>query len=231
MKNKLLWIITLLPTIVTCVIIPFMNDKIPMHYDAIGNIDRWGSKYENFIFPVIIIAMTLFWKLILNYFRKKQVKNQDEKTIKEAEQNEKVIYYTAIGMAILFGIMHYAMMYSSILETKNNMENMAIDINLVTNIVMGVFLIIIGNIVPKSKMNSIVGVRTIWSMKNDITWAKSNRFGGISLILSGLLIIFESAFIGGFKSTIVMLAIIIVDGIVLTIYSYQISKKYGEKLV
>ncbi|GMQ57205.1 SdpI family protein [Vallitalea sediminicola] len=229
MKNKLLWIITLLPTIVTCAIIPFMDDKIPMHYDAIGNINRWGSKYENFIFPVIIIVMTLFWKLILNYFRKKQASNQDEKTVKEAQQNEKVIYYTAIGMAILFGIMHYTMMYSSIIETKNNMTNMAIDINLVTNIVVGVLLIVIGNIVPKSKMNSIVGVRTVWSMKNDVTWAKSNRFGGISLIISGLLIILESALIGGFKSTILMITIIIVDGIVLTLYSYQISKKYSEK--
>ncbi|QUH31939.1 SdpI family protein [Vallitalea guaymasensis] len=66
-------------------------------------------------------------------------------------------------------------------------------------------------------------------MKSDITWAKSNRFGGISLIISGLFIILESAIIGGLKSTIIMLTIIIVDGIVLMIYSYQISKKYCEK--
>ncbi|GMQ64625.1 SdpI family protein [Vallitalea maricola] len=229
MKNKLLWIITLLPTIVTCAIIPFMDDKIPMHYDAVGNIDRWGSKYENLIFPVIIIVMTLFWKFIMNYFRKKQASNQDEKTIKEAQQNENVIYYTAIGMAILFSIMHYTMMYSSFIETKNNMANMAIDINTVTNIVVGVLLIVIGNIMPKSRRNSIVGVRTVWSMKSDITWAKSNRFGGISLIISGLFIILESAIIGSLKSTIIMLTIIIVDGIVLMIYSYQISKKYCGK--
>lgn len=206
-----------------------MDNKIPMHYDAVGNIDRWGSKYENLIFPVIIIVMTLFWKFIMNYFRKKQASNHDEKTIKEAQQNENVIYYTAIGMAILFSIMHYTMMYSSFIETKNNMANMAIDINTVTNIVVGVLLIVIGNIMPKSRRNSIVGVRTVWSMKSDITWAKSNRFGGISLIISGLFIILESAIIGGLKSTIIMLTIIIVDGIVLMIYSYQISKKYCGK--
>ena len=60
MKNKILWIVTFIPTIVTAIVLKIMPDQVPMHYDAAGNIDRWGSKYENFIFPVIIIGMTLF---------------------------------------------------------------------------------------------------------------------------------------------------------------------------
>ena len=38
-----------------------MNDIVPTHYNINGDIDRWGSKYENFIFPAIIIAFYLFW--------------------------------------------------------------------------------------------------------------------------------------------------------------------------
>jgi len=47
------------------------------------------------------------------------------------------------------------------IEKKNNM---AIDINSVTNLVVGVLLIVIGNIMPKSRRNSIVGVRNVWSI-------------------------------------------------------------------
>jgi uncharacterized membrane protein len=224
MKNKILWTVTLLPTFITVIAIQFIEDKIPVHYDAMGKIDRWGSKYESFIFPIIIITITLFWSLFLRYFRKKQVTTSDEKSIKEAKQNEKVIYYVAIGMAILFGIMNCSFMYSSMIEVKNNMQTMAIDINVITNVGIGIFLIIIGNIMPKSKLNSVVGVRTKWSMKNDITWAKSNRFGGISLILSGLIIIIESALIGGIVSTVIMLGVLIIDGIISSIYSYIIYK-------
>ena len=69
MKNKILWIITFLPLLITIVVLPFMEDKIPMHYDINGNIDRWGSKSEQFIFPVMIIIMTVFWNTF-NYSRK-----------------------------------------------------------------------------------------------------------------------------------------------------------------
>ncbi|CAM2991049.1 SdpI family protein [Hathewaya histolytica] len=226
MKNKILWAVTLLPICMILVAIQFMEDKIPVHYDFMGNIDRWGSKYEKLIFPIIIIIVTLFWSLFLRYFRKRQVMTSDEKSIKEAQQNEKVIYYVAIGMAVLFGIMNCSSMYSSMVEVKNNMQTMAIDINVITNVVIGIFLIIIGNVIPKSKLNSVVGVRTKWSMKNDITWAKSNRFGGIFFMVSGLIIIIESVFIGGIASTIVMLGVIIIDGIISSIYSYTIYKKH-----
>ncbi|MFX0547784.1 SdpI family protein [Hathewaya histolytica] len=226
MKNKILWAVTLLPICITLVAIQFMEDKIPVHYDFMGNIDRWGSKYEKLIFPIIIIIITLFWSLFLRYFRKRQVMTSDEKSIKEAQQNEKVIYYVAISMAILFGIMNCSSMYSSMVEVKNNMQTMAIDINVITNVAVGIFLIVIGNVMPKSKLNSVVGVRTKWSMENDITWAKSNRFSGIFLIVSGLIIIIESALIGGIASTLVMLGVIIIDGIISSIYSYNIYKKH-----
>ena len=65
MKNKILWGLTLLPMFITAVALKFMPDKVPMHYNMSGEIDRWGSKYENFIFPCIIIVMTVFWKLLM----------------------------------------------------------------------------------------------------------------------------------------------------------------------
>ncbi len=225
MKNRLLWALALLPSLITLIAIQFMEDIIPAHYNAAGEINRWGSKYESFIFPAFILLMALFWWLLLKYFKKKQLSGFDTNAVREAASNEKVIYYAAVGSTILFFIMQCAFMYSAILESKRDMTTMAIDINLIVNVSLGVLIIIVGNILPKAKRNSVVGVRTPWSMKNDNTWALSNRFGGISFVICGLLIIIESAIIGGIASTFVMLGIIILDGIISTVYSYKVFKK------
>mgnify|MGYP000349793945 FL=1 len=61
----------MIPVVVTSVVLQFMPDIIPMHHDLEGNTDRWGSKTESFIFPVIILFITLFWHLLIYVFEKK----------------------------------------------------------------------------------------------------------------------------------------------------------------
>ena len=39
-------------------------DKVPMHYDFAGNIDRWGSKLEILILPIITWIMYVFMTII-----------------------------------------------------------------------------------------------------------------------------------------------------------------------
>ena len=53
--KKIMWIVAMIPVVVTSVVLQFMPDIIPMHHDLEGNTDRWGSKTESFIFPVIIL--------------------------------------------------------------------------------------------------------------------------------------------------------------------------------
>ncbi len=59
MKNKILWTTAILPLFISVIAIQFMEDKVPLHYDIKGNINRWGSKYEELIFPCIIIVFTI----------------------------------------------------------------------------------------------------------------------------------------------------------------------------
>lgn len=226
MKNKILWLATLLPLLVTAFVVLFMNDTIPLHYDFYGNIDRWGSKYESFIFPIIIIFFTLFWIVLMQVFKKKQLTANSDKEKQEAKSNQKVIYITAVGMAVMFGIMQYFIMYTSMIESKNNLSTAAIDINIVTNILLGIFFIVIGNIMPKAKINSFSGLRTVWSMENDKTWAVSNRIAGISFIISGILIILQTMIIKGILSTLITLAIIILATVISVIGSHKAYKKY-----
>ena len=226
MKNKILWILAFLPTLITAVVINFMPDKVPMHYDIQGNIDRWGSKYESFVLPVMIIVIALFFSCFIRHYKKKQNSEVDDKEKAEAKNNEKVIYYVAVGMVVMFGILHCFYMYSAFVEAQNNMDSWVIDSSVVINVLMALFIIFIGNMLPKSRNNSVVGVRTVWSMHNGKTWAATNRFGGAALMVCGVLIIIESLIFGGVLSTMIMLGLIIVFSIVVIVYSYKVYKRY-----
>ena len=57
-NNKGFWSIVVIAFLATCVAHPFLPDRIPMHYDIQGNIDRWGSKNENFIFPILLLLFS-----------------------------------------------------------------------------------------------------------------------------------------------------------------------------
>ncbi len=136
--KRIMWIAAMIPFVVTCVVLQFMPDVIPMHHDLEGNTDRWGSKTESLIFPIIIM------------------------------------------------------------------------------------FIVLRNFMTKAKRNGVVGVRTVWSMHNDDTWRKSNRFGARCIMLSGLLTIITTVYTTGMTATILMLIYILLAAVVAVIYSKKV---------
>ena len=67
----------------------------------------------------------------------------------------------------------------------------------------------LGNFRIKAKRNITVGLRTVWSMHNDDTWRKSNRFRVICIIVVGLLTIITSRYTSGRTGTIFMLILLL----------------------
>lgn len=64
--------------------------------------------------------------------------------------------------------------------------------NQIMMIIVGVVLIIGGAISTKVKMNSVIGIRIPWTMYNENTWKKSNFFGGIVILISGIVTLVSS---------------------------------------
>ena len=54
-ERVLSWILLVLcaaPILTAVVGVQFLPDQIPVHYNATGEIDRWGSKYEELVLGV-----------------------------------------------------------------------------------------------------------------------------------------------------------------------------------
>ncbi len=202
-----------------------MPDLIPMHHDLAGNTDRWGRKEESFVFPIIILLVTLFWHLLAYAFEKKAAQAQTEKKQMEAKSSAKFLYIVGILEAAMFGIMHCFILYSSCKQANTGASKTTVDIARVSCILCGIMLIALGNYMPKAKKNSAVGLRTAWSMYNDNTWRKSNRFGAICIMIAGFLTIITAAFTNGMISTIFLLIYLLFATITATVYSKKVCDR------
>ncbi len=222
--KKIMWTISMLSLILTALALQFMPDSVPMHYNSAGEIDRWGSKYENLIFPVIILVMSLFWHALISYYEKKAGKTSIEKESAEALSNAKVIKIVGVAMASMFTVMQGFLLYSAYTEANTGATNAYIDIGKVSCILIGIVLMILGNFMPKTKKNRLVGVRVSWSMYNDITWMKSNRFGAVAMVIAGALIIVTTVFVQAMIATVMLTVYLLAATAITLIYSYKVYK-------
>lgn len=227
--KKVMWVISVFSLIVTAVAVQFMPDLVPMHYDIAGKIDRWGSKYENFIFPVLILIMSLFWHLFIVYFEKKANRASVDKERAEALSNAKVMRIVGVSMAAMFTVMQGGILYGSYMEANTNADYAYVDIGKLACILSGAILIVLGNFMPKTRKNRIAGVRVSWSLYNDTTWMKSNRFGGAAMIISGLLTVVTAIFTNSGITAALLLVYLLAASAATLIYTHKVYKIEIEK--
>lgn len=220
--KKLMWAISILSLVLTAIVLQFMPDSVPMHYNLAGNVDRWGSKYENLLFPAVIHLLSLHWHLFAAHFEKKAAKAAAEKERAEALSNAKVLKIVGASMAAMFTLMQGFILYSAYAQASVNASQAYVDIGKVSCILIGVMLIILGNYMPKTKRNHVAGLRVSWSMYSDTTWMKSNRFGGAAMMIAGLLIIITTVFVRSDISIVLLLAYVLAATAVALIYSRKV---------
>lgn len=206
-----LLIISIISTAVMLILSP---DVIPVHYNASGEIDRFGSKYENLIFPGFAVVMVAVFLLLL--------KHQKRKNVPETEQ--KVLLGTAIFSLILFNALGLFFGITAINYSSNPVKMTPDLIIKFTSIGTGILLIVFGNFMPKARRNALFGLRTKWSMANDSIWQKSQRFGGFSAVICGLIMIVLSVFIPGIWNVTALIVTVVVWTIACIVASHHYWK-------
>ena len=162
-----------LPLVSVLVSLQFLPEQIPAHYGFNNQVTRWGSKYEMLIVPIVTVMLGYFFQGIAKVAAKHE---------ENGNNNENVCVVAGIVTLIIFNAMAGYALYTSF----NKIENLSLntfDANQLLFGILGIAMIIIGNIMPKLRMNSVVGLKTKWSLKDETTWKKSQHFGGISYII------------------------------------------------
>lgn len=225
MKSRILWYILVVSFVIAVVAVNILPDQIPAHYNFEGEVDRMGSKYETFIYPVMLIGMTVFWEVFIRMFQRKLREATSEKEQAEARANIKVLIITGAAVSVMQIIFQIIGIVKAYQYDSGHQGTAAIDMLSVMCMITGLVYFVVGNVLPKVKRNSLLGVRTKWSLANDEVWLATNRMGGILFGVGGILIVVVSVFQKGMAAVWMLGGITAAIVIVACIYSYWVYMK------
>ena len=196
-------ILILLSSLVGCVFWYQLPEKMPTHFNLLGQADGYNHKvFAIFGLPALMLLM--HWLLLFLMIK-------DLKSSNISSKIQVLIYWiipfvSCLSMISIYGeSLGYSMM-SGILA----------------QIFMGVLMIVIGNYLPKTRKNYIIGIRLPWTLENDKNWRKTHRLAGKIWVLGGLLL-FLNSFIQIYVYWVFFLTLLLVV-LMPGVYSYQLSK-------
>jgi uncharacterized membrane protein len=204
-------------------------DTIPVHFDINGVVDRWGSKYEILIMPAMAVICMLMFKFFTKLYTDKASETTDDKEKAEMLSNIKVMNITVWIMSVLFFVMNIITLYTSYSQLYPDMNLPEFDVIQAVSIIMGIVFIVMGNYMPKTRRNSTIGFRFPWTLYNDTTWSKSNKFASYVMVVAGIVSIIGALFIKGITATIVMLGSILISIPIIMIYAYIVYRNERNK--
>ena len=101
-REKIFYILMFLPLVISMIALVFLPDLIPAHYNIKNEIDRWGSKYEILIIPIITILLGKFLLFMKKWVKKYEVKGNN---------NEKFVLIIGICLLLIYNIILCMMIY------------------------------------------------------------------------------------------------------------------------
>lgn len=86
---------------------------------------------------------------------------------------------------------------------------------------LGLFWLLLAQLLPRVRRNPFVGIRTTWTITSDENWARTHRFAGYVMSAGGLV-----AVIAAFSSApAVAVVAILVSALVPVVYSYVLARR------
>lgn len=190
-------IIMLLPMVIGLIIWNKLPEQVPMHWNAAGEVDGWGSK-SMLVFILPLFMVVLQWGCVL-------ATSLDKKSKGIRGKLEQLVLWICPFISLLV----HTLIYTKILG-----YDLAVEI--IMPLVLGLMFMVIGNLLPKCKQNYTIGIKVPWALQDEENWNKTHRLAGKLWVIGGAVMVATAVF-GNF---IIFFGITLVMCIVPTIYSY-----------
>lgn len=187
--------IVLIPFIYLTIIWNCLPERVPVHWNYKGEIDRWGDKFS--LIPMLFLLPVLMY-VLMTFIPRIDPKNRISLMGGKFYQLKfiLVLFMSVIALLILY-------------TTKERSIN---NPNLIFAL-MGAFFMIVGNYFKVIQPNYFIGIRTPWTLENSEVWKATHLFagklwfvGGIILLLGGLLL--SNAFANAFIFVLIVIALV-----------------------
>ncbi|MFA6278717.1 MAG: SdpI family protein [Candidatus Paceibacterota bacterium] len=200
-----LLLIIILACIATGVIVyPNLSATLISHWDAAGRANgTMGKFWGTFLLPLMMLAFSGLWSFLPRI-----------DPIAPGFKSFRYVYDFFFFLLIAFLAYVYALSLGANLGWQFNMLTMTLP-------ALALFILILGALMPYMKRNWFIGIRTPWTISDDIVWDKTHRLGG-TLFEVAALFIFAGIFVSPKVATWFILIPIIAATLISIIYSYVI---------
>ena len=209
-KELPLIIIVLLPFIYLAYIWNDLPKKVPVHWNIKGEIDRYGEKTELLLIPILLPLLIYVIFLIVPYIDpKKKIKNMGNK-------------YTSMKrlLTVFMSILALFILYSSKNQSISNPNYIILAI--------GILYIILGNYFKTIRANYFIGIRTPWTLENEIVWKETHKMAGKMWFAGGIVIALGSVVLDKKPNFILFIIVTSIITIIPVVYSYLKFKKISK---
>ncbi|GFN22145.1 SdpI family protein [Thermanaeromonas sp. C210] len=192
------------------VIYPYLPERVPVHWNAVGEVDNYGSRaFGAFMFPLMTVGLYVLM-LVLPL-----VDPRRENYSKFMGAYRVIRLGFVIFMAVLYGLILTASM------------GYYVPMDRVMPALMGFLFILIGNYLPRIRHNYFVGIRTPWTLADEEVWRRSHRFGGIAFVLAGVISLGVAFVARGTVAFIVVISAVMLAAVLSAGYSLLIYRQKG----
>lgn len=202
-------IVLLSPMIFGMIVWNKLPESMPIHWGVNGEADRWSSKpFAVFVLPLLILAIhgiCIF---------------ASRKDFRDKKQSPKVMGLV-LWICPLLSVMANSLTYAISLGKE-------INVLFVVSLTMGTLFVLIGNYLPKCQQNRTVGIRIIWTLKNEANWNATHRFAGKVWVIGGLLLMASSLLPYSILPW-AMIALLVVFISLPMLYSYRFYRKERQR--
>lgn len=202
-------IVLLSPIIFGMIVWNKLPESMPIHWGVNGEADRWSSKpFAVFVLPLLILAIhgiCIF---------------ASRKDFRDKKQSPKVMGLV-LWICPLLSVMANSLTYAISLGKE-------INVLFVVSLTMGALFVLIGNYLPKCQQNRTVGIRIIWTLKNEANWNATHRFAGKVWVIGGLLLMASSLLPYSILPW-AMIALLVVFISLPVLYSYRFYRKERQR--
>lgn len=202
-------IVLLSPMIFGMIVWNKLPESMPIHWGVNGEADRWSSKpFAVFVLPLLILAIhgiCIF---------------ASGKDFRDKKQSPKVMGLV-LWICPLLSVMANSLTYAISLGKE-------INVLFVVSLTMRALFVLIGNYLPKCQQNRTVGIRIIWTLKNEANWNATHRFAGKVWVIGGLLLMASSLLPYSILPW-AMIALLVVFISLPVLYSYRFYRKERQR--
>lgn len=199
--------IILMPFVYLARIWNSLPEKVPMHWNYDGEIDRWGEKYTLII---LVFFLTIFLYIILLFIPKIDPK-------KRLEIMGNKFYQLKVVLLLFFTCLAFIIIYFS--------QNQVIPNQSLLYMPAGILFIALGNYFKVIQPNYFMGIRTPWTLENKEVWKATHKLAGKIWMLGGFIIIISCLIFPKEIAKYSLIAATIINVFVPIVFSYFKFKK------